>query len=495
MAAEPRHFEKSSGMEQIRNWIDGQACAAASDRWLDVFEPATGQMVAQIPDSDASDVQRAVDAAQREFNGWSGRAVAERSRVLMRLADLIERDVDTLAQMESRDTGKPLSLARRVDIPRAAMNFRFFASAITQQGSESYDMDGEALNYTRRSPRGVAGLISPWNLPLYLLSWKVAPALATGNTVVAKPSEVTPCTASKLAELALEAGVPAGVLNIVHGRGPEVGAAIVSHTDIPTISFTGSTATGEWIAKEAAPMFKRFSLELGGKNANVIFADADIPRAVEHAVSAAFTNQGQICLCGSRVLVEESVHDEFVELFLERVGRLRVGDPMDEVDLGSLVSKEHLTNVSQRVDVARDEGAEVLAGGCRAEAPNKRCAGGYFYEPTVLAGLGAECRTEQEEIFGPVVSISTFHDEQEALDRANSTRYGLAAMVWTSDLSRGHRVAAGLHTGIVWVNCWMVRDLRTPFGGMKQSGVGREGGTDALRFFTEPKNICIGLTP
>jgi aminomuconate-semialdehyde/2-hydroxymuconate-6-semialdehyde dehydrogenase len=458
-----------------------------------VEEPATGKVVARVADSSRDDIDRAVEAARDAFDGWSSTSRTDRGALLIRLADLIEANHGELAGLESRDTGKPLSLARRVDIPRSSSNFRYFASAIVHQGSESYDTDGAAINYTLRRPRGVAGLISPWNLPLYLLTWKIAPALATGNTVVAKPSEVTPSTAARLGELALEAGVPAGVLNIVHGRGDEAGASIVEHPGVPTISFTGSTRVGAWIAEKAGPMFKRVSLELGGKNPNVVFADADMERAVEHGVRASFTNQGQICLCGSRVLVEERAYGEFVERFVERVRSLRVGDPLEDVDLGSLVSREHLENVEGRVALARDEGAEVLAGGERVSGPSGRCAGGYFYQPTVLAGLAAGCRTEREEIFGPVVSVSSFADEEDAIARANSTGYGLASMVWTGDVTRAHRVASRIEAGIVWVNCWMVRDLRTPFGGMKQSGVGREGGTDALRFFTEPKNVCVGL--
>ncbi|MFG0257264.1 MAG: aldehyde dehydrogenase [Phycisphaerales bacterium JB043] len=480
-------------MDEIRNCIGGEQVASGTGRWIDVEEPATGTVVGRVADSSAEDVGRAVRAASDAFDVWSGTPRDERSAILMCLADLIDAHHDELAHLESRDTGKPLSLARRVDITRSSSNFRYFASAIVHSGGESHDTDGAAINYTLRKPRGVAGLISPWNLPLYLLTWKVAPALATGNTVVAKPSEVTPCTASRLGELAIEAGVPAGVLNIVHGRGEEAGASLVEHADVPTISFTGSTRVGAWIAERAGAMLKRVSLELGGKNPNVIFADADMERAVEHAVRGAFTNQGQICLCGSRVLVERAAYDEFIERFVASVRALRVGDPLEDVDLGSLVSREHLQNVEQRVELARQEGAEVLAGGRRADVASERCGGGYFYEPTVLGGLDAGCRTEREEIFGPVVSVSAFDDEEEAITRANSTGYGLASMVWTSDLTRAHRVAARIETGIVWVNCWMVRDLRTPFGGMKQSGVGREGGSDALRFFTEPKNVCVGL--
>ena len=480
---------------KLANAIGGALVEPAGGAYFDDVDPATGAVCAQVPDSDERDVARAVEAAQRAFEGWSGTPAAERSQLLGRLADLIERDLDELARLESIDTGKPLSVARSVDIPRAVANFRFFATAILHTSGVTHQTEtsnARAINITLRGPRGVAGLISPWNLPLYLFSWKVAPALATGNTAVGKPSELAPMTAHRLAELSIEAGLPPGVLNIVHGRGAKAGAAIVSHPDVPTISFTGGTETGRAIAKTCAETFKRVSLELGGKNPNLIFADADMEQAIPEAVRAAFSNQGQICLCGSRILIERSAYDAFVARFVERAGELRVGDPSDpETKVGALVSAEHLAKVDGYVALARRLGGEILCGGGRADPESDRCRAGSFYEPTVIAGLEPTCAVMQEEIFGPVVTVTPFEDEAEAIAIANGTPFGLASMVWTSDLSRAHRVASNIDAGIVWVNCWMKRDLRTPFGGMKQSGLGREGGWDALKFFTEPKNICI----
>jgi aminomuconate-semialdehyde/2-hydroxymuconate-6-semialdehyde dehydrogenase len=416
-----------------------------------------------------------------------------RSRALLKLADLIEADLDAFSRAESRDNGKPISLARKVDIPRAVANFRFFATAILHFPSEAHLMDDVAVNYTDRQPLGVVGCISPWNLPLYLFTWKIAPALAAGNCVVAKPSEVTPMTASMLAPLCEKAGIPAGVLNIVNGLGPKVGAAITAHPRITAISFTGGTRTGAEIARVAAPMFKKLSLELGGKNPVLIFADCDLEEAVRTTIRSSFTNQGQICLCGSRILVEKSIYKEFRRMFLEQVGALKVGDPADAAnDMGAVVSQPHMEKILEYIALARQEGGTVLAGGHRLEMKGD-LADGWYMAPTVIEGLGPGCRTNQEEIFGPVVTLQPFDHEEQALALANDSPYGLASVIWSNDIKRCHRVARALHAGIVWVNCWMIRDLRTPFGGMKQSGVGREGGNEALRFFTEAKNICIRL--
>ncbi|MCZ6444670.1 MAG: aldehyde dehydrogenase [Planctomycetota bacterium] len=481
-------------MLTIRNFIDGQLVEPAGRAYFDDIDPATGEVCAQVPDSDHRDVEAAVDAAQRAFGAWSATPAAERSRILLRIADLIERDLDELARSECIDTGKPLSVARSVDIPRAVNNFRFFATAILHTKSETHQTDTEALNVTLRQPRGVAGLISPWNLPLYLFTWKVAPAIATGNTAVGKPSELTPTTAHRLAALCQEAGLPAGVLNIVHGVGAKAGAAIVSHGDVPTISFTGGTETGSQIARTAAPMFKRLALECGGKNPTIVFADADLDDALPVSVQSAFANQGQVCLCGSRIFVERSVFDQFVDRFVERSSALRVGDPLEQgTDLGALISKEHLAKVESYVALAQDEGGTIRCGGARPAAFNERCRGGFFLQPTVITGLNAQCRTNREEIFGPVVTIMPFDDEEQVIGFANATQYGLSASLWTSNLDRAHRVAGQIQSGTVWVNCWLLRDLRVPFGGMKHSGLGREGGDEALRFFTEPKNVCIKL--
>ncbi len=479
-------------MDRIQNYIGGHFADPETGRYLDNVEPATGKVYSQVPDSEQCDVERAVAAAAEAFPVWSHTPTAERTRVLSRIADLIEANLDRLARAESVDNGKPLSLARSLDIPRAATNFRFFASAVTHFRSECHPMDDVALNYTLRQPRGVAGIISPWNLPLYLLSWKVAPALATGNTVVAKPSEVTPMTAFLLTELCQEAGLPPGVLNVIHGTGPRAGAKIVEHPGVPTVSFTGGTATGKLIASTAAPMFKKYALELGGKNPNIIFADADPESVIRASLRASFANQGQVCLCGSRIFVERACHDTFVDHFVEAAGKLNVGDPLEEgTDQGALVSKVQFEKVLGYIQLAKEEGGRILTGGGIPANLPRRCREGYFIEPTVIVDLPVGCRVNREEIFGPVVTITPFDSEDEVIAHANDTSYGLSASVFTEDLSRAHRVAARLEAGTVWVNCWLVRDLRVPFGGMKSSGVGREGGEEALRFFTEPKNVCI----
>lgn len=481
-------------VQRILNYIGGELAGAASGRWLDNAEPATGRAYSQLPDSDGRDVEQAVEAAERAFPAWAALPATDRSRVLLRLADGIESSLDDLARDESVDTGKPVSLARSVDIPRAVANFRFFATAILHETSEAHVSDRVAVNYTLRRPRGVAGTISPWNLPLYLLTWKVAPALATGNTVVAKPSELTPLTAFRLSEICREAGLPPGVLNVVHGRGATAGAALVSHPRVPAISFTGGTTTGAEIARAAGPLFKRLALELGGKNATVVFADADLETAIPQAARAAFQNQGQLCLSGSRILVEEAIYPRFVAGLVEEARRLRVGDPLEPgTDQGALVSRAHLDKVLSYIELARAEGGRILCGGAPPSRLPDRCRDGWFVEPTVIEGLGPRSRVNREEIFGPVVTVLPFRDEEEAIEIANGTPYGLAASIWTESLPRAHRVADRLDSGTVWVNCWMLRDLRVPFGGTRQSGVGREGGEEALRFFTEPKNVCIRI--
>jgi aminomuconate-semialdehyde/2-hydroxymuconate-6-semialdehyde dehydrogenase len=477
---------------KIPNFIDGQFVEPISGKYLDNIEPATGKPYSLVADSDVRDVNLAVGTAEKAFADWSKKPVTERSRFLLRIADLIERDLEKLARAESVDTGKPLSLARTLDIPRAASNFRFFATAILHTESEAHVTDNVAFNYTLRQPRGIAGLISPWNLPLYLLSWKIAPAIAVGNTAIAKPSELTPMTAYMLCEIAREAGLPNGVLNVVHGTGPNVGAAITAHPKINTISFTGGTVTGKKVAEACAPLFKKVSLELGGKNPNIIFADADLDAAIAGSVRSSFANQGQICLCGSRVFVERSAYSDFVDRFIERTAQLRLGDPLDDkTEQGAIVNKAQLDKIKFYVDLAQREGGKTALGGSAAQPPNERCREGYFFLPTVITDLPVSCRTNREEIFGPVVTITPFDNEEEVINYANDCDYGLASSVWTQNLSRAHRVAERINTGTVWVNCWLLRDLRVPFGGMKQSGVGREGGEEALRFFTEPKNICI----
>ena len=478
-------------MLRITNYINGRLIEPVSGNHLENIEPATSEVYSVLPDSDSADVELAVSAARSAFDGWSKLSTEERSKYLLKMAEIIDSRTEALAEAESRDNGKPVSLARSVDIPRASANFRFYATAAMHLANESHDTAGQAINYTLRQPAGIAGCISPWNLPLYLFTWKIAPALAAGCTVVAKPSEMTPMTAFMLSEIAIEAGLPAGVLNIVHGTGPNVGGPIVKHPDIECISFTGGTATGEWIAREAAPMFKKLSLELGGKNPNIIFADCNYEDALSTTVRSSFSNQGQICLCGSRILVERPIYERFSRDLAERASTLKVGDPSDaSTDIGAVISEGHMDKILGFIDSAKADGGRILSGGDRVRVEG-RCGDGYFIAPTVIVGMSPSCRVNQEEIFGPVVTVMPFDSEEEALQIANSTRYGLSATVWTENLSRAHRMARDIKSGIVWINTWLLRDLRTPFGGMKNSGVGREGGFEALRFFTEEKNVCI----
>ena len=478
-------------MEQFKNYINGELVEPISKKYLDNYEPATGEVYSLIPDSDESDVQSAFDAAKNAFENWSKTSLENRMLILMKVADGIEKRMDEFVAAESKDNGKPQKLARAVDIPRAVSNFRFYASAIQHFASESHHMPSVGINYTLRQPIGVVGCISPWNLPLYLFSWKIAPALATGNCVVAKPSEITPCTAYLLSQVCIEAGLPKGVLNIVHGLRNKVGQAIVEHENIKAISFTGGTETGKRIASIAAPMFKKLSLELGGKNPTIIFSDCDFEETVKQVVTASFSNQGEICLCGSRIFIEKSLYEKFKDAFVARVKTLKVGDPNDESSImGAIVSLQHKQKILLYIKLAQEEGGKILCGGNELKLDG-RCANGYFIEPTVIEGLDYNCRTNQEEIFGPVVTLTPFENEEEVLMMANSVKYGLSATIWTNDLKRAHRVAEKVEAGIVWINSWLVRDLRTPFGGVKASGVGREGGWEAMRFFTEAKNVFI----
>ncbi|HEV7230194.1 MAG TPA: aldehyde dehydrogenase [Bacteroidia bacterium] len=480
-------------MQKLKNYIDGKLVDPAGNTYIDNYDPSTGKVYSLIPDSDERDVEMAVNAAKAAFPSWSVMPKDERSAILLKIASLIEKNLDLLAKAESKDNGKPVSLARSVDIPRAAANFHFYATGILHYASQAHAMEDTAINYTLRNPIGIAGCISPWNLPLYLFSWKIAPALAAGNCVVAKPSEVTPMTAFMLSELCIEAGLPKGVLNIVHGYGHKTGSAIVSHPHIPVISFTGGTKTGAAIAGVAAPMFKKLSLELGGKNPNIIFADCNYDEMLSTTLRSSFANQGQICLCGSRILVERSIYDKFKTDFLAKTLKMKIGNPADEkTKMGAVVSEVHMNKILACIERARREGGSVLCGGERVIAEGEN-SGGYFIAPTIIEGLPFDCLTNQEEIFGPVVTIMPFDTEEEVLRYANSTSYGLSSTLWTENLTRAHRMASALHAGIVWVNCWLLRDLRTPFGGVKNSGVGREGGFEALDFFTEPKNVCIKL--
>ena len=477
----------------LENYIGGNLIGPLSGNFIDNVNPATGEVVGQIPDSNEKDINIAVEAAKKAFTSWSITPVEQRFKILNRIAELIDENLEELALAETNDNGKPLWLSKMVDIPRASANFRFFATGIMHFATESHNMEDKAVNYTLRQPIGIVGCISPWNLPLYLFTWKIAPALAAGNCVIAKPSEVTPVTAFMLSRICKEAGLPDGVLNIVHGTGTVTGEAIVKHPDIKAISFTGSTKAGERIASLAAPKFKKLSLELGGKNPTIIFADCDWNKVFFETIRSSFGNQGQICLCGSRILIEESVYEKFKTNFVELTKRLTVGDPLEEDSKqGAIVSKIHFDKIMRCIDIAKQESGKILCGG-KAVKLEGRCANGYFIQPTIIEGLGPDCQTNQEEIFGPVVTLQSFKTEEEALQLANATQYGLAATIWTQDISRANRVAAKVESGIIWINCWLLRDLRTPFGGIKNSGVGREGGWEALRFFTEAKNVCIQL--
>ncbi len=478
-------------MKQILNYINGQLQPSVSNQVLDVINPAIGVAYTQAPDSDKDDIDMAVTAATKAYPSWAKTSPEKRSEILLKIAALIDSRFDELAISESIDNGKPITLSKTMDIPRAASNMRFFANAITQFSSEAHDMIAEeAINYTLRQPIGVVACISPWNLPLYLLTWKIAPALAAGNTVIAKPSEVTPMTAYLLSEICIEAGLPPGVLNIVHGRGEVIGDTISRHPLIKAISFTGSTRVGSHIASIAAPLFKKLSLEMGGKNPTIIFSDCNYEKALSSVVRSSFTNQGQICLCGSRIYIQNSIYEKFKMDFVNEVSKLKVGHPMDkDVNVGAIVSKAHYDKILFHINLAKEEGGNILIGG--HEVIIDGYENGYFIAPTIIEGLKPECRTNQEEIFGPVVTIAPFEDDVEALQMANHSAYGLACSMWSENVSRCHRMARDINVGIVWINTWLMRDLRTPFGGMNASGVGREGGNEALRFFTEAKNVCV----
>jgi len=475
----------------IKNYINGSFLEPKLGNYIDNYNPSIGKIYGQIPNSTQEDVAQAYQAAKAAFPSWSNTTLEERSAILSKIAQLITKKLEVLAEAETKDNGKPLSLAKTIDIPRASANFQFFANAITQFSSEAHETVGvNAMNFTLRHPIGVVGCISPWNLPLYLFTWKIAPAIAAGNCVVAKPSEVTPMTAYLLGEICNEAGLPKGVLNIVHGLGNTTGQAIVEHPNIEAISFTGGTKTGAHIARTAAPMFKKLSLELGGKNPNIIFADCDYQLMLETTVKSSFANQGQICLCGSRIFVENPIYEQFKKDFIQKVSQLKIGNPLDaDINIGALVSKSHLEKVKSYIDITEEEGGTILFGGKKVTVEGSE--EGYYLEPTIIEVQNNSCKLNQEEIFGPVVTIMPFETEEEAIALANDVSYGLSATLWTNNLNRTMQMTKEIHAGIIWVNTWLLRDLRTPFGGVKASGVGREGGFEALRFFTEPKNVCI----
>ena len=476
---------------QLDNYIGGHFVSPVGGQYMDNINPAVNEVYGCIPASDERDVAAAVMAAKHVLPAWRNTPVEKRFAILNRIADLIDENLEAFALAETNDTGKPLWLSKKVDIPRASANFRFFATGIMHFASESHAMEERAINYTLRQPVGIVGCISPWNLPLYLFSWKIAPALAAGNCVIAKPSEVTPVTAYLLGLLCKEAALPDGVLNILHGTGNACGEAIVKHPDIKAISFTGSTRAGAHIATIAAPMFKKLSLELGGKNPNIIFADCNWEKMMATILQSSFSNQGQICLCGSRILIQENIYERFKDEFVRKVELMRAGDPLEEnSNQGAIVSQVHFDKIMACLETAKKEGGVILTGG-KAIKVEGRCSKGLFIAPTIIEGLGPQCQTNLEEIFGPVVTLQKFTTEEEALELANAGNYGLSATIWTQDVSCANRVAAKVDCGITWINCWLLRDLRTPFGGKKNSGVGREGGWEALKFFTEAKNVCI----
>ncbi len=479
-------------MGPVLNYINGEFVEASDGATIDDINPATGETITTIPRSQADDVDAATNAALAAQASWAATTLEERISWLHRIANALEAQSEEIAMLESTDTGKPISLARRVDAARSVENFRFFAQMGEQLQPTTFEDHG-AINHVHRSPVGCVGLITPWNLPLYLLSWKVAPALLMGNTIVAKPSEMTPLTANFLAKTLYALNFPAGVFNLVHGYGHEVGQAIVEHPHIRGISFTGGTATGKVVAATAAPMFKKLSLELGGKNATIVLDDAPLEDIMDDVVRASFTNSGQVCLCGSRILVHASIAEQFKTEFVQAVQRLKVGDPSDETtQMGSVISRDHQAKVESYIALGIEEGGRLLTGGTADQCPVQHVSpDGAFLHPTVIDGLSATSRTATEEIFGPVVTVHTFNDEDEAVQMANATAYGLAGSVWTADPERGHAFAKRIETGIVWVNTWLNRDLRTPFGGVKQSGVGREGGMWSIGFFSELTNICV----
>jgi len=473
----------------LRNYISGEFIDPETGEWLENFSPATGKIIALVPKSGQNDINMAVESAIQALPSWSALTNVDRANWLDKIADKLETKYEEIAELESKDTGKPISLAREVDAYRSVKNFRFFANIIRNLNEESYEME-DATNRVIYKPVGVGALITPWNLPLYLLSWKVAPAIGMGNTVVCKPSEMTPLTADLLMKTIDEIGLPKGVVNLVHGDGMGAGSPLVSHENISLVSFTGGTSTGSIVAKAAASSFKKLSLELGGKNASIIFDDCNLENTVKGVVRSGFLNQGQVCLCGSRILVQEKIYDDFVKKFVSEVQNMKIGDPSDEnTKLGALISPEHLSKVEEYIKIAKDEGGTVLTGGY----PNlpKEFKNGNWISPTVIADLDVNSRCSTEEIFGPVVTIHKFSNEKEAIEIANNTRYGLAGSIWTNDLEKANRVAESIHTGMIWINTWLHRDLRVPFGGVKDSGVGREGGKWSLSFFSEAMNICI----
>ncbi|MGR8918965.1 MAG: 2-hydroxymuconic semialdehyde dehydrogenase [Gammaproteobacteria bacterium] len=488
-----------SPLGEMKNFINGEFCASGDSKTFDNPEPTTGEVYAQVHEASRDDVDRAVTAARAAMDGpWGRMTVAERSELLFKVADRINERFDEFLAAECRDTGKPRSLASHIDIPRGAANFKVFADIIRNVPTECFRMetpDGAgALNYGVRTPKGVIGVICPWNLPLLLMTWKVGPALACGNTVVVKPSEETPATATLLGEVMNEVGVPPGVYNVVNGFGPgSAGEFLTRHPGVDAITFTGETVTGTAIMQNAAVGIRDVSFELGGKNAGVVFADADFDAAVDGIARAAFANCGQVCLGTERVYVERPIFDRFVEALAAKAKAMKIGPPDDpETGMGPMVSGQQRAKVLSYYEQARNLGATVVAGGGSPDMPAEH-AGGYWVEPTIWTGLPDDSPIIREEIFGPCCHVAPFDDEDEVIEKANDTDYGLCTTIWTQNAARAHRVAEKIDVGITWVNCWFLRDLRTSFGGSKHSGIGREGGVHSLEFYTELRNVCMKL--
>lgn len=485
-----------TSLTEVKLYINGEYVESSANSLFQVKNPATQEVISQVHEATLEDVDRACKAARAAFETgpWRTLSLSERCNKIRRMAEIIMERREELARLEALDVGKPYNDAFEKEIPRAANNLKFFADFMEKQGGEVYPMDDAYLNYTRYEPVGVAALITPWNLPFMLTTWKLGPCLATGNTVVIKPAEMTPLTVSVLGEIAKEAGIPDGVVNIVHGfGGNSTGEYMTTHPEVDLVSFTGETSTGKAIMKNGADTLKKVSFELGGKAANIVFEDADLDKAIPVSIQAAFMNSGQVCLAGSRILVQRSIMDEFIERFKKATSELVVGDPQDgKTNMGPVVSEEHYTKVTSYLDIAKEENSTLIYGGKRPELPS-HLSEGYYLEPTIYLQDNPKARICQEEIFGPIVTIIPFDTDEEALEIANDTDYGLNAVVWTENLQRAHHISHNVRAGTIWVNCWFVRDLRAPFGGFKKSGVGREGGHHSLEFFTEAKNICIAL--
>ena len=478
-------------MIEIKNYINGKLSNNSNLNHIEVYNPSIGKIYATCPNSDSKTLDSAIKSSKKAFPAWSKLSYSERAKFLFKISNLLEKNIDKFSKYESMDNGKPLTLSRNLDVPRAIENLRFFGSIISNNKSDAFYMENIGINYTIKQPLGIVGTISPWNLPLYLFTWKIAPALVTGNCVIAKPSEITPMTAYLFSKLCIEAELPKGVLNILHGMGSKIGLNIVKHDEIKAISFTGGTETGKIISAECSKSFKKLNLEMGGKNPVLIFDDCDYSKMINNIIKSSFLNQGQICLAGSRLYVHKNIYKKFKNDFVKEVKKIITGDPFHKLsDQGAIVSKEHQNKIDSYINIAIKEGCKVLQGGNKIKMKD-HCENGWYFEPTIIENYDNNSKVNQDEIFGPVVTLNSFESDQEAVDLANNNDYGLASIIWTENINKAHRIADEIQSGIVWINCWLERDLRTPFGGMKKSGYGKEGGNHALDFFTREKNVCI----